>query len=159
MKKILILSLFITMLIPAFAADGKDIAIVYNGRSTVNRETSKYILKQSSKVNLDYDYKVLDVKDINNASDYSAVIILNTGISNNNIDLDLKSFVESTSNKSNLILLTFNKGGNSFEATLLSGPNALYGVDGVSTASIYKHGDDNDFQWFDMLVELLSEIK
>lgn len=155
MKKILILIALLLALFPLFSQNNK-VAIVYNGGSAVNRETAKYIMKQSSKIGLDYDYKVLKVSALDNKSDYQSVIILNTGITNNSIDPVLKAFVDSSEDKNNLILLTFNAGEDSFKATLLTGEMAIHGVDGVSSASIYKNGQNNDFKWFDMLVELLS---
>lgn len=157
MKNLLILIVFTLALTPLFSVNN-NVAIVYNGGSAVNRETAKYIMKQSSDVGLNFDYKILKVNAVDKIGEYGSVIILNTGIKDNGIDPVLKTFIDKVSNKNNLILLTFNKGGDSFQATLLTGEMALHGVDGVSSASIYKNGQNNEFKWFDMLVELLNGI-
>lgn len=156
MKKVLILVFLISLVAPVFANTNNTIAILYNGKSPVNRETAKYIIKQSSKVGLDFKFKVMEVDDIDNISEYKSVIILNTGIQSDQIDQTLKSFIDRSTDKTNFILLSFIKGQSNFDAKLLTGSNALGGVDGISSASIYKGGQNNDYEWFDMLVELLK---
>lgn len=155
MKKIL--TIMILSLVSAGIFAGESVAIVYNnGRVAVNRETAKYIIKQSKKLGLDYQYKTVDVQKIKSIEDYKAVIILNTGVISEKLDPVLESFIGDYSNRSKFILLTFIKGSKELEAKLLTGDDALGGVDGISSASIYKGQQNTNFEWFNMLVELLE---
>lgn len=148
---ILLLSLF-----SAGLFSQENIAIVYNGRTAVNRETGKYIIKQSKKLGLDYKYTVTEVDRIKDINQYKSVIILNTSVKSEELHPGIEGFVSNTKDKTPLILLTFISGSKGLEAKLLKGDDAIGGVDGVTSASIYKGQQNTDFEWFDILVELLK---
>lgn len=161
--KLVLIALF-SLIVP-FAASGApaDVVVVVNGNSEVNRETYNFIRKHFNYNGVDYTVTAtLDPRSVK-AGQYRYVVVLNTGLKSGT-DPVLQEFIKGYQDKENLFLVNLWKGSTDLTITSFSAAQTPLGVDGISTASVWKRGfgvsvdpQQVHAQWVQALIQFLDK--
>lgn len=140
MRRIILITFVMIFILAGnlFAASAKsNVAILYNGKSQVNRNTLHLLGSKFSAYNLDYNFKAFDKPGKVKSSKYKAVIILNTGVEKG-IDPIFLDFINSSTDKSNIIMVSLYKGQNDLYVDEIRSDQNPYNVDVIASASIWR---------------------
>lgn len=113
------------------------VAVIYSGRSQVNRHVLQFFGEEIRNRNSQYQFEAFDVKKGINQSDYIAVIVINTGVSSG-INRNLNSFIDSSPDKSKLILVSLYRGRQDLTVETVPAEENTNGIDAISSASIWE---------------------
>ncbi|MBB6479372.1 hypothetical protein [Spirochaeta isovalerica] len=140
MKKKLILIMIAAMLSAhaVFAGTGTGkVAVIYSGRSQVNRHVLQFFGEEIRNRNSSYQFEAFDVKEGINQSDYIALVVINTGVSSG-INRDLSDFIDSSPDKSRLILVSLYRGRQDLTVETVPAQSNPDKIDAISSASIWE---------------------
>ena len=140
-KTAVILGLMVCMVSSYLFAgtDVKDVAVVYNGVSGVNRKALEFIRSESRRHPGKFRFKPVDSGAGGSFDAFDAVIVLNTGL-RGGIDPELESFIGRYDGSAKLILLSLYSGRNSVQVEYVPAGSQALGVDAVTAASRWGGG-------------------
>lgn len=122
----------------ASTSTSKDVMVLYNGTTEINRETMNFLKKNfasdSSGWILHYTQNPAEIK----AGQYRAVIVLNTGLSSG-VDPKFTDFMKSYPTKKEVILVSLIKGNKDLVISHTPSDPGNYGVDTFTAASVWSH--------------------
>jgi hypothetical protein len=139
-KYALIILLLSALAGDALSADArKDIAVIYNKRTRINRDTVDFIYEQFKRYKTKYNISdfQLGKADSVNVADYKAIILLNTGVYDG-IDERIIQYIDSCKEKSKLILITLLKDNKELKIESLEPSPATHDIDAITGPTVWK---------------------
>ncbi len=150
----------------AFAAN-RNVAVVFSEVTGVNREAYHFFQTEAPKAGGDFSITSVRAGNSVNPADFDALLVFNTGISSG-VDPALESFISSWPDKSQIILISFQKGSKDFTVHYQTAAESALGVDAVTAASKWQGGFGGLFgnspvrqmheEWLSKVVAMINEM-
>ncbi|MBN2040225.1 MAG: hypothetical protein JW864_09305 [Spirochaetes bacterium] len=150
-----------------------NIAVIYNKRTRINRDTVDFIQEQFKRYKtINYNVSGFSIKKAHtvNTADYKAVLLLNTDVKNG-IDKSIADYISSCNDKPKLILITLLKDNKELMIKTFKPSPATLGIDAVTGPSVWKDRGlsayfggknpeeyDIHIEWLKHVLVLLSEM-
>lgn len=122
-------------------AASKDVAVVFNGTSQVNRDTYNFLRRNLGQLNPQVNLVAVQNASSVKPGAYLAVIVLNSG-QTSGVDPVLKTFLDGYADKASVFQLNILKGAKTTDVTTISAASNPEGVDAVTSASTWTEGAD-----------------
>jgi hypothetical protein len=136
LKKITIVFLLSIITTLAFAAE-KDVIVLYNGATKLNRELINFINKEIRQVNTSYKLKLTQNSSDIKPGVYKAVVVLSTGY-DTGTDPKLAKFISDYGNKKEVILLVFKNNTSTLFVQYTPSKKSVAGVDAITSATAWE---------------------
>ena len=136
-KKLTLTLLGLLGLSLALSATTNEIAVLYDGNSSINRDTLHFLNQQIGALHSPYSLVTFkNGQDIQPGA-YKAVVVLNTGLSNG-IDRAFEGFLTGYAHKNEIILVSLRRGSDSIQVEYAPAAKNSLGVDAVTAASVWE---------------------
>ncbi len=139
-----------------FASTSKHkVAVLYNKKSSINRKTLEFMGDHFKELGNKYIFKALKKPDGLVKGEYKTIIILSTGFKTG-IDPVFSKFIDSWQNKSEIVVVNLVKGSKNYSVKKLTPENSSYGVDVISSASLWNDSsEDMHTLWIKEVINFL----
>jgi hypothetical protein len=143
-KWMIVLAMAVTMVIGVTgvaSAASKEVLVLYNGQTEVNRETYKFLMRNLNEANLGLTLKASSDTASIKPGTYKAIVVLNSGLATGT-DPVLKAFVDKYTAKSEIFWVNLVAGSTDQTITTATAAKSGLGVDAVTAASKWSEGSD-----------------